>query len=178
VVVNSYIASLSGKDELGVMMICLGNICRSPMAAAVLAHQANQVEIPTIKVSSSGTGSWHVGEGPNPKSRTTWEAAGYSYDHTVQQFKRNMFDQQDLLLVMDRSNYRDVIELTDDTNHQQKVFYLRQFDPQLSHLDPTQHYSKLEVPDPYYEPISAFQEVLKMVETAVSGLVNQLTVGR
>jgi protein-tyrosine phosphatase len=176
--VNSYIASLSEKSELGVMMICLGNICRSPMAAAVLAEQANQVDIPTIKVSSSGTGSWHVGEGPNPKSRTTWEAAGYIYDHTVQQFKRSMFDQQDLLLVMDRSNYQNVIELTDDINHQQKVFYLRQFEPQLSNLDPSQDYSKLEVPDPYYEPMSVFQEVLNMVESAVTGLVKQLTVGR
>lgn len=175
---NSYLASLSEKSELDVMMICLGNICRSPMAAAVLAHHANKVEIPTIKVSSSGTGSWHVGEGPNPKSRTTWEAAGYSYDHTVQPFKRSMFDQQDLLLVMDRSNYQDVIELASDGNHQQKIFYLRQFDPQLSNLDPTLDYSKLEVPDPYYEPMSAFQEVLRMVETAVTGLINQLTVGR
>lgn len=160
------------------MMICLGNICRSPMAAAVLAHQASNVQNPKITVSSSGTGSWHVGDGPNPKSKSTWESAGYSYEHVVQQFKREMFEQQDLLIVMDNSNYKNIVELSETSKHHEKIFYLRQFDPALRDLIPEQDYMKLEVPDPYYEPISAFQEVLVMVEAAVAGLITELTARR
>jgi protein-tyrosine phosphatase len=160
------------------MMICLGNICRSPMAAAVLASQVIEIQNPKITVSSSGTGSWHVGDGPNPKSRSTWESAGYSYEHIVQQFKSDMFDNQDLLLVMDNFNYKNVVELTGNPKHHEKVFYLRQFDPVLRDLSPEKDFMQLEVPDPYYEPISAFQEVLIMVEAAVAGLITELTARR
>lgn len=169
---NEYIAALTQKSELKVMMVCLGNICRSPMAAAVLENRTKELSSPKFVVTSSGTGAWHVGEGPNPKSKLTWERAGYDYDHTAQQFKQSMFRDQDLLLVMDKSNFDNVSQLSFDNSDIQKIFYLRQFDPQLKQLNPVTDYLKLEVPDPYYEPISAYQEVLVMVEEAVTGLID------
>lgn len=172
---NEYIAALTQKSELRVMMVCLGNICRSPMAAAVLENRTRKSSNPKFVVTSSGTGAWHVGEGPNPKSKLTWEKAGYDYEHTAQQFKKNMFIDQDLLLVMDKSNFDNVSRLSVDKSDMQKVFYLRQFDPSLRQLNPATDYSKLEVPDPYYEPISAYQEVLVMVENAVTGLIELLS---
>ncbi len=172
---NEYIAALAQKNELKVMMICLGNICRSPMAAAVLENRTRNLSNPKFIVTSSGTGAWHIGEGPNPKSKLIWEKAGYDYEHTAQQFKQDMFSDQDLLLVMDKSNFENVSKLSTDTSELQKIFYLRQFDPSLKQLNPATDYLKLEVPDPYYEAISVYQEVLVMVESAVTGLIDSLS---
>lgn len=116
-----------------IMMVCLGNICRSPMAAAVLDNKARQAGI-DIEVASSGTASWHSGDGPNEMSRLVWSEAGYVYDHTAQHFTPDMFDEYDLILVMDHSNYADVIAQTSDTSHIAKVRFLRSFDPELKHI--------------------------------------------
>lgn len=174
---NEYIAALADKSDIRVMMVCLGNICRSPMAAAVLHNRTQQITKPKYLVSSSGTGSWHVGEGPNPKSKKVWEAVGYKYEHTAQQFNSAMSENQDLLLVMDKSNYDNVLQLITNPADVQKVFFLRQFDAELQNLDPIKDYSKLEVPDPYYEPISAYQDVLAMVESSVTGLISAINRG-
>lgn len=173
---NSYIDTLRQKSELKVMMVCLGNICRSPMAAAVMHNRTRSIEQPKFSISSSGTGSWHVGEGPNVKSKAVWEEAGYEYNHVAQRFVPAMLSSQDLLLVMDNSNYRNVLEQSISDAEKNKVFFLRQFDPNLTNLDPATNYEKLEIPDPYYEPISAYRNVLQMVESAVAGLIDTLTV--
>ncbi|NCW94212.1 MAG: hypothetical protein EBW79_04345 [Actinobacteria bacterium] len=67
-------------------MVCYGNICRSPMAAAVLHNKVAKIETPKILVDSAGTSHWHVGQGPNPPSKRTWERAGYKYEHVASQF--------------------------------------------------------------------------------------------
>ena len=92
------------------MMVCLGNICRSPMAAAVLHNRAAQRGV-EVAVSSSGTADYHVGEGPNEMSLRVWQDAGYYYEHIAQQFRSEMFDDNDLVLVMDSSNYGNVLQI-------------------------------------------------------------------
>lgn len=174
---NDYLMQLSKKPQLHIMMVCLGNICRSPMAAAVLSNKTGEWVCPKIVVSSSGTGSWHIGDGPNEKSKLVWEEAGYVYDHVAQQFKENMFNEQDLLLVMDRSNYQNLHSLSSDNETKQKIYYLRQFDPRFKTADVLNGYKDLEIPDPYYEPISAYRNVLKMVENSVDGLLDFLRSG-
>ena len=72
---QSLISSLKGQDQLSITMVCLGNICRSPMAAAVLAGKTADWKAPRIEVHSSGTGAWHIGQGPHPSSKKIWEAA-------------------------------------------------------------------------------------------------------
>ena len=75
--------------SLSVAMVCLGNICRSPMAAAVVAGKAQKITDFGINVSSSGTSGWHIGEGPHPTSKLVWEKAGYLHDHKASQFRVN-----------------------------------------------------------------------------------------
>jgi protein-tyrosine phosphatase len=166
---------LHNRSELRVCMVCLGNICRSPMAAAVLNNRAAQVTSVKVHVDSAGTGPWHVGEGPNFSSEATWRKAGYDYEHIAQQFTADFYLVRDLILVMDSSNYRNVLKMTTNAEHANKVFYLRQFDPTLSHIDPTGPDAKrLEVPDPYGLADRAFEKVLEMVEDSVEGLLQVL----
>ena len=145
------------------------------MAAAVLAGKTVNLIDPRIEVHSSGTGSWHVGQGPHPSSKKIWEAAGYQHNHVAQQFKANDFFIHDLILVMDSSNYHNVISLAETEEHRNKVFYLRNFDPQLNGIDPASaDYFKLEVPDPYNQSDEAYEATLAMVERAVDGLLQEL----
>jgi protein-tyrosine phosphatase len=172
---QSLISSLKGRDQLSISMVCLGNICRSPMAAAVLVGKCSTLKSPEISVDSSGTGSWHVGQGPHPSSKKIWEAAGYKHKHVAKQFKVNDFFVHDLILVMDSSNYHNVISLADTEEHRGKVFYLRSFVPDLKDIDPaSSDYFKLEVPDPYNQSDEAYEATLAMVERAVDGLLQEL----
>lgn len=156
-------------------MVCLGNICRSPMAAAVLANKARKISELEIIVTSSGTSGWHIGEGPHPTSKLVWEKAGYKHDHTASQFKVNDYFVNDYILVMDSSNYENVLALAPSDEDRSKVFYLRSFDPALSKIDPLSgDYFKLEVPDPYNQPEDSYQRVLAMIESAVDGFIERI----
>ena len=173
---QNLISSLKEREQLSISMVCLGNICRSPMAAAVLAGKTANWQAPRIQVHSSGTGSWHIGQGPHPSSKKIWEAAGYKHSHVAQQFKANDFYVHDLILVMDSSNFHNVISLADNDEHREKVFYLRNFDPLLKEVDPVSaDYFKLEVPDPYNQSDEAYEATLAMVERAVDGLLQELS---
>ena len=137
------------------------------MAAAVFATKAEVITRPRIRVDSAGTSRWHEGEGANPQSQKTWERAGYRYDHIASHFTVERLKQSDLVLVMDRSNYENVIKLSDDAALHKKVHYLRDFDYTIS--------GEREVPDPYSLPDRAFEEVLEMVERATDGLIAEFT---
>ena len=159
-------------------MVCLGNICRSPMAAAVLSNKVLTVNNLDIQVSSSGTGGWHIGQGPHPTSKLVWEKAGYQHHHIASQFKVNDYFVNDYILVMDSSNYENVLALAPSEEDRAKVFYLRSFDPALQQIEPSSsEYFKLEVPDPYNQHEDAYREVLAMIESAVDGLIDHLTQG-
>jgi len=160
---------LKGQPEITISMVCMGNICRSPMAAAILFNRRHEISSPKIVVDSSGTGAWHVGEGPNPHSKQTWEKHGLKYDHTAKKFSKNDFYSSDLILVMDSSNYANVMSLAnEDVKH--KVFYLRQFDPTLKDAK----IEELEVPDPYSLAIGHFEAVYEMIDKAITGLLAEL----
>jgi protein-tyrosine phosphatase len=171
----SVISSIKNRDQISITMVCLGNICRSPMAAAVLLNKKQVVQSPVIIVDSAGTGPWHIGQGPHPSSKKIWEKAGYKHEHTAKQFSINDFFVHDLILVMDSSNYHNVISLAETEEHRSKVFYLRSFDPTLKGIDPSSSdYFKLEVPDPYNQSDEAYEATLAMVERAVDGLLAEL----
>ncbi len=160
-------------------MVCLGNICRSPMAAAVLSNKVHAIENLEIEVSSSGTSGWHVGQGPHPTSQLIWEKAGYQHRHVASQFKANDYFVNDYILVMDSSNYENVLALAPSEDDRAKVFYLRSFDPALQQIEPTSsEYYKLEVPDPYNQSEDAYHRVLMMIESATDGFIDHLTRGR
>ena len=169
------IKGLKTLPKIRITLVCMGNICRSPMAAAVLSNRTAEWDKPKVVVDSSGTGAWHVGQGAHPTSQRVWEAAGYTYEHSARQFQSSDFFTTDLILVMDSSNFNNVINLADSDDSRKKVFYLRSFDPSLASIDPTSsQFHKLEVPDPYNQSIEAYQETLLMIEQAVDGLLQEL----
>lgn len=166
-------------SRLSVTMVCLGNICRSPMAAAVLSNKVKAFENLDVHVSSSGTSGWHIGQGPHPTSKKVWEKAGYQHDHVASQFKPNDYFMHDYILVMDSSNYENVLALAPSDDAREKVFYLRSFDPVLKNIHPlSSDYFKLEVPDPYNQSEDAYLRVLTMIESAVDGFIEHLTQDR
>ena len=135
------------------------------MAAAVLANRASEVQSPEIIVTSSGTSSWHVGEGAHQLSEKTWTLAGYTHSHSARQFVSERFDEVDLILAMDLSNHANILKLARSEEARAKVVMLRSFDPTAD---------SIEVPDPWGNEIEAYQDVLGMVESAISGLLAYL----
>jgi protein-tyrosine phosphatase len=151
--------------QYAVALVCLGNICRSPMADVVLQDRLARAGLgDRVSVASCGTGDWHVGNRMDSRAATTLTAAGYDATrHRAQQLDPAWFDRFDLLLAMDRSNLDDVLA---STTAPERAMLFRSFDP----LDPGG-----EVPDPYYGGDNGFQEVLAMVERTTDALVTALS---
>lgn len=156
-----------------VTIVCLGNICRSPIGEAVLRSRLDAAGLATqVLVDSAGTGDWHVGQGANVRSIAVLNANGYGHDHTARQINEGWFAAIDLAIAMDCSNYADLKRLIPASAPHTQLRMLRAFDPALSHIpEPDQ---RLDVPDPYHGTDEDFVTVLRMVETAVDGLVAAL----
>ena len=117
-----------------------------------------------FRSNSAGTGGWHVGENANPNSVKVLKEKGYEINHRAKQFKKEWFDEFDLILVMDHENKNDLIRNASPSNVE-KIKFFREFD---------ESDNELVVPDPYYEPIDAFYEVLEMLEKASDALVSKI----
>ncbi|HNM96653.1 MAG TPA: low molecular weight protein-tyrosine-phosphatase [Marmoricola sp.] len=143
-----------------IAFVCLGNICRSPMAHVVMEQKLVEAGLgDLVEVTSSGTGGWHRGNPMDHRAAETLSGAGYDPSlHRARQFDRSWFD-RDLILVMDRANLRDVNNLGDGP-----VLMFRDFDPA----------GRGEVPDPYYGGAEGFDNVLAMVERTCAAIVVQV----
>ena len=144
-----------------IALVCLGNICRSPMAHVVLEQRLADAGLDDrVEVASSGTGGWHVGNPMDPRAAATLAAADYDPTrHRARQYDASWPDAYDLVLVMDASNLADVGGRTE------RVGLFRDFDP----AEPGG-----EVPDPYYGGDQGFEEVLTMVERTSTAVVAAL----
>ncbi len=156
--------------------VCLGNICRSPMAEAVIRARVDDAGLEAwVRVDSAGTDGWHIGEGADPRAMQTLRDAGYDLAHSGRQITTEWFvepGRPDLLLTMDSSNYATVVALAPDEAARERVRMMRSFDPALAGLpagDP-----RLDVPDPWYGDHDGFADVLAMLEAAADGLVADL----
>lgn len=152
-----------------IALVCLGNICRSPIAHVVLREALTRAGLnEQVYVDSSGTGDWHLGHPMDPRAATALTAGGYDgSQHRARQFTRRWFDEHDLLLAMDHSNFRDITAMAPDDTAEERVQMFRAFDPQSGPDD-------LEVPDPYYDGDDRFSEVLTIVERTADSLVRRL----
>jgi protein-tyrosine phosphatase len=148
-----------------IAMVCMGNICRSPIAEHVLKTKALSLGLP-IEVESSGTGGWHVGNRADHRAEAVLQENGYSFEHRAQQFDASWFDRFELILVMDTDNFKAVSRIAQDESHRSKIKLLRDFDPDSM--------TGAEVPDPYYGADEDFVVTLKLVEKAVDGLIADL----
>lgn len=121
----------------------------------------------SVEVDSAGTGAYHVGEPPDRRMRAAASRAGLEIDGRARQFQPDDFDRFDLIVVMDRSNLRDVVARAPDDRAAEKVRLFRTFDPQADPAD-------LDVPDPYYGGDDGFRDVVAMVRRAAAGLIDEI----
>ena len=146
-----------------ILMVCLGNICRSPLAEGILKSKLPQKK---FTVDSAGTGSWHIGRSPDERSITV--AKNNKIDISAQrgrQFSTKDFDTFDYIYVMDSSNYKDVISLSNHPEHKQKTQLI------LNELFPNEN---VDVPDPYYGLANGFDAVYKMLDEACTIIAEKL----
>jgi protein-tyrosine phosphatase len=152
-----------------VLFVCMGNICRSPTAEAVLRHLAAQAGWgDRLQVDSAGTGSWHVGEPPDPRAVAAAAARGIRLTGAARQVRASDLERFDLVLALDRSNLSDLRRLARGTTGGARLGLLREYDPAAVAA------GTLDVPDPYYGAEGGFDEVLDIVEAACRGLLADL----
>jgi protein-tyrosine phosphatase len=139
-----------------IALVCLGNICRSPIAHVVLDDRLVRAGLDDrVEVSSSGTGAWHVGEPMDRRAAAVLRDAGYDPSR------------HDLVLAMDASNLADIVDQApQDGLREGHVRMFREFDPEAR--------DGLEVPDPWYGGSDGFRDVLAMIERTTDGLVDRL----
>lgn len=146
-------------------MVCLGNICRSPLAEGILQHKANEAGL-KLKVDSAGTIALHEGELPDSRSIAT--AHEHGIDITNQRsrpLKQQDFDTFDLIYVMDASNYSDVLALAKDEEQRTKVKMI---------LNESYPGENRRVPDPYYGGDEGFENVYQLLDQACSIIIDNL----
>lgn len=148
-----------------ILMVCLGNICRSPLAEGILRDKAGRSGL-DITVDSAGTAGYHTGEPPHRNSIRV--AAENDLDISMlraRQFRAKDFDEFDIIFVMDASNYTDVIRLAGSDGHRDKVRYL------LNEVNPG---SSSGVPDPWYGGYDGFQEVYRLLDETCDVIISNL----
>jgi protein-tyrosine phosphatase len=145
--------------------VCLGNICRSPMADVVLTKLVDDAGLATkVEVTSCGTGTWHLGEPMDPRAAVQLLAEGYdASDHRAQKFDASWLD-KDLVLAMDAKN---LAEITDGQGVSERVRMFRSFDPLAEGDD-------LDVPDPFYGGDEGFVDVIRIVERTCRRVLTEL----
>ena len=140
-----------------VCFVCLGNICRSPTAEAVMRHRVAEAGLADeIIIESAGTGAWHVGDPPDARAAGAARSRGIVMEGRAQQFRAADFERFDLVLAMDRENADHLRRIAPDAEAAAKVRLLREFDPAAAGDD-------LSVPDPYYGGPDGFSTVFELV---------------
>ena len=147
-----------------ILVVCAGNICRSPAAEAAVKRAAEREGV-EVEVDSAGTGSWHVGDPPHPESVAAGARVGLVIDGRARKFNKVDFDRYDMILVMDNSNLRDLMKLAPNKEAKAKVRLFRTFDPETD---------ETEVPDPWGGPTEGYDETVRIVTAAAEGLVATL----
>lgn len=148
---------------ISVLMVCLGNICRSPLAEGILRSKTDAEK---IFVDSAGTGAWHVGHLPDKRSIEV--ALKHDIDLTYQrarQFTEEDFDMFDLIYVMDKENLRNVLSMALNQEQRKKVKLI---------LDVTGNPRYREVPDPYYGGDQGFDFVFELLDEACDQIAKNL----
>jgi len=143
-------------------MVCLGNICRSPMAEGIMSDLVDKRAL-DWHIDSAGTGSWHVGESPDRRAIATCDKYGIDIrNQRARQIKVMDLDEFDVILTMDRSNYADVMRLAGSANQRQKIQLITSFSD-LGYPD---------VPDPYFD--GSFEQVFTLLQTVCNDVLEDI----
>ena len=152
-----------------ILMVCLGNICRSPVAEGVLKHLSTKKNL-ALDIDSAGTAGYHIGEQPDKRSIKNAKKNGVDISKLkARKFSTADFDEFDRIFVMDENNYKNVISISSEKHHQQKVEFL------LNQLLPGKN---LPVPDPYYGNEKEFEDVFQLIYKACDILTDELILNK
>lgn len=151
-------------DRIGVLFVCMGNICRSPLAKALFIHQARELgKLDLFDIDSCGTGGWHAGQGADPRTLMVARAHNVPITHTARQYQADDALRFAHIIAMDKPNLRHLAQLGCPPG---RAVLLRSFDAQADHD---------EVPDPYYGGPEGFELMYAMIDRACRGLLERLT---
>lgn len=158
--------SHSDSRPFSILFVCLGNICRSPLAEGVFRHRVIEAGLDgDLRVESAGTGGWHVGDPPDPRSVDVARRNGVSLDgQSAQRVRAEDFSEFDMIVAMDRSNFTDLRRIAPEGSRAELVL-LRDFDPEPGDG---------EVPDPYYGGPDGFDRVFDMIDRSCAALVQHV----
>jgi len=150
-----------------VLFVCTGNICRSPLAEGVLRHRADERGLDVV-ADSAGTGAWHIGERPDPRSIEVAARNGVTLTGRARRVVDEDLHEFHLVIAMDRSHLRHLERMRDRSGGEAILALMRDFDPEPGDG---------QVPDPYYGGPDGFDHIYEMIDRAVEALLNQLVAG-
>lgn len=152
--------------KVKVLFVCLGNICRSPLAEAIFKHKIRERGLDhLVEADSCGTSNYHIGDQPDARTIANAKKNGVAIDHCGRQLCAEDFQRFDYILAMDKSNYNNILRLPDSSQYASKVKMMREFDPLTGGG---------EVPDPYYGGEQGFQEVFDILNRTMDKFVGHL----
>lgn len=151
---------------INVLFVCLGNICRSPLAEALFKHKVNERGWSKyFYADSCGTSDYHIGDPPDRRTLANAKKNGIEINHRGRQISRDDFSRFDYILAMDKENYSDIVAMAQTVNLTDKLYLMRYFDSAARDS---------EVPDPYYGREEDFQRVFEILSRAVDGFLDYL----
>lgn len=151
-----------------ICFVCLGNICRSPLAEGIFRQRVAAAGLADkFHIESAGTGGWHVGQPPFHLSQKVAAAHGLALTSRAQQFTTSDFARFEVVLALDDSVAADLRRLAPTAADRAKIHLLRPYDPHAN--------GEYDVPDPYYSPYSEFERVYAMIDRACATLLTTLT---
>lgn len=149
-----------------ILFVCLGNICRSPSGEAVFNKLLeDKPDSDNFFIDSAGTSAYHVGERADSRMINHGERRGYQFLSRSRQFIQDDFNNFDIIIAMDSSNYKDILSLDVNDNYKSKVFMMTHF---------SKNFKNIDVPDPYYGGPKGFETVLDILEDSCQGLYKYL----
>lgn len=155
-------------DKTKILFICLGNICRSPAADAIMQQVVDKAGLTDrFYIDSAGIGPWHVGQLPDRRMRQHGAKRGYKIDHIARQFNaKRDFDNFDYIVVMDDDNYNNICRQARNDGERKKVIRMADYF--------VKYKGKTSVPDPYYGGDADFELALDLIEDGCNGILNTL----
>lgn len=158
---------MSETGKYNVLFICLGNICRSPAAQAVMQAMVDERGLSDrFYIDSAGIGGWHIGDLPDKRMRVHARPRGYELTHRARKVQASDFEDFDLIVGMDASNVDDLCSMSATIEQQDKVVMMGDYIRQYPNYD--------YVPDPYYEGSEGFELVLDLLEDACDNLLDRI----